>query len=95
VAGELTICCAVKVKTNLEKFTLFEIYVQFLRGTQKFGAFSVAESLFPIDPLLWKALWESRSQYLKLYLNIKNSTEILKTIFKRCQTFININPTSI
>ncbi len=68
MAGELAICCAVRVKTNLEKFTLFEIYVQFLRGTEKFGAFSAGESLFPIGPLLWKALWEIRSQYLKLYL---------------------------
>jgi hypothetical protein len=49
-----------KGENILEKFTLFEIYVQFLRGTEKFDALSVAESLFPIGPLLWKALWESR-----------------------------------
>ncbi len=43
-----------------ENGNVFEIYVAFLRGTQRFGAFSFAKSLFSIDPLLGKALWESR-----------------------------------
>jgi hypothetical protein len=41
------------------KLNLVEICVAFLRGTKKFGAFSLAEYLFPIGQLLWKALWKS------------------------------------
>jgi hypothetical protein len=35
-------------------------YVAFLRSAQNFGTYSLAESLFPVGPLLWKALWRSR-----------------------------------
>jgi hypothetical protein len=34
-------------------------YVVFLRSSKTLGAFSLTESLFPIGPLHWKALWEN------------------------------------
>jgi hypothetical protein len=39
---------------------ILEINVEFMRGTEKFGAIFSANSLFPIGPLLWKAFCESR-----------------------------------
>jgi hypothetical protein len=44
---------------NILKNSIFLRYVAFLRGTQKSGVFSLAESLFPVGPVLWKAIWES------------------------------------
>jgi hypothetical protein len=35
------------------------------------GIFSLAESLFPIGPLLWTVLCQSPGQFLRLRLNMK------------------------
>ncbi len=65
---------------KLEKLTLFEIYVQFLRGTKKSGAFSAAESLFPIGPLLWKALWQGWAKLVLIALE-RYSVELKRLTF--------------
>jgi hypothetical protein len=56
----------------MEKLNLLEIYVEFLHAIQKLVPFSFAESLFPVGPaVLWKALWESRPQFLRIHSNMK------------------------
>jgi hypothetical protein len=52
----------------MKKYNLFTIYVEFSHGTKIFGTFSLPESLFPIDTLFWKTLWESRWQLLRIRL---------------------------
>jgi hypothetical protein len=45
---------------NILKNSIYFRDLAVLRGTQKSGVFSLAESLFPIGPMFWKAIWESK-----------------------------------
>jgi hypothetical protein len=55
----------------VEKLNLLEIYVELLQAIQKFNSYFFAESLFPIGPVLWKALQESSAQFLGNHSNMK------------------------
>jgi len=57
---------------TLEKINLLEIYCTvhriFTAGFQKISLFSLAESLFPVDPLLWSLYGRVADNSCKLFL---------------------------
>jgi hypothetical protein len=65
----IAICCAVKVQSVGDLCNIFARHSKIL-------PFSLAESLFFIGLLLWKALWESLWLFLRINLIINGKTEI-------------------